>query len=251
MSDFCKFNSKWMPYRQNKSNAKIRLFILHHAGGSASICNNWFQNHEDDIEILPLELPGHETRIDEKLIDTLPDLCESLIEVIAPMTDLPYAFFGHSMGALVAFETTRLLRKNNVKLPSKLFLSAHIPPDQELREKPMYNLDKEDLIKELKRMGGTSEELLEDSYFAELYIPIIRADMAICEKYIYSYQTPLPVPIHMFGGFDDITVTPEELLGWRKQTTSNFVCHIYDGGHFYLVNHLDEIFSIIKSNLCT
>lgn len=147
---------------------------------------------------------------------------------------LPFAFFGHSLGGLVAYELTRTLRRENRPQPIHLFVSAHLAPHQPPREDPIHALPGPEFRHELRRLNGTPEAVLEHPELMELLEPLLRADFAANETYAHRPGPPLDCPITAFGGHADEDVTPADLEQWAEHTRARFQFHVYPGDHFYL-----------------
>ncbi|MCB2263327.1 MAG: hypothetical protein LGR52_10405 [Candidatus Thiosymbion ectosymbiont of Robbea hypermnestra] len=148
--------------------------------------------------------------------------------------DLPFAFFGHSMGALLAFELARELRRQGKREPFCLMVSGYRAPQLPLSNAPLHKLSEPALIDALRHYGGTPEVVLAHEELMEIFIPVIRADFAIDETYVHVPEPPLGCPIHVFGGEADHMVAKDELDAWRQQTSGAFVLHRFPRGHFYL-----------------
>jgi medium-chain acyl-[acyl-carrier-protein] hydrolase len=161
-------------------------------------------------------------------------LVDALMEQIEPLLAMRFALFGHSMGALVAFELARAIRARGSVGPVALFVSAHHGPQLERERTELHGLSDVDLRAELGRRGGTPPELLQSDAFMELLLPTIRADFEVCETYGYVERPPLECPIVAFGGSEDAQVGEDELRGWSEMTTSCFRLVMLRGGHFFL-----------------
>ncbi|WP_198041862.1 thioesterase II family protein [Paenibacillus larvae] len=237
----------WFPYVISKSTARRRLFCFPHAGGAASAYSGWRDALDEGTELRAVQIPGRENRMCEELFYFLDPLCEAVTAAITPLLDKPFAFFGHSMGALLAYRTALLLRREGRSEPEHLFLSAHRAAHLPLRRPPLYNLPDHKLISQLKTFGGTAKELLADPHIMDVYLPIIRADLSVCDTYVHRQENPLAMPFSIFGGTDDPDVNLRELTEWREHTSGIFTLRIFKGGHFYLNNRREEIVSIIQS----
>jgi len=185
------------------------------------------------LEICPVQLPGRENRIAEPSFTRLSLLVDAMTEALDPYFDLPFAFFGHSIGARIAFELTRELRRKNAFQPVHLFVSGsrapHIP-----EPRPLHLLPEHDFVRELRRFSGTPEAVMRSRDLMEMYLPILRADFAVDETYVYSEDNPLDCPISAFGGSEDKEANREELDAWRQHTLSSFTLQMFQGDHFFL-----------------
>jgi medium-chain acyl-[acyl-carrier-protein] hydrolase len=227
--------TSWLP--PVRTDARQRLFCFPYAGGGASIYREWAKQLPADVEVCPIQLPGRENRIVERPFTSLEPLIQTLAEVLRPYLDLPFSFFGHSLGSLVSFELTRYLRRHSLPQPRRLLLSAHRAPQLTDRGKPIHALPDAEFIDALKTLGGTPEEVLRHAELMELLLPTLRADFTIYETYHYQPEAPLACPFTVFGGEDDREVSVPELEAWRLQTTGEFRLRMFPGAHFYIHSH--------------
>jgi surfactin synthase thioesterase subunit len=201
------------------------------------------------IEVCPVSLPGREDRLAEPPFTRLTPLVDALAHELVPHMRIPAAFFGHSLGAVVAFEVARRLRSAAGLSPVHLFVSASRPPQSVNRQRRLHQLPRAALVRELRQFDGTPGELLESDEFLELMLPTLRADLAIVETYVYEDDSKLECPISVFGGVADRTVPPVELLGWRDHTSHVFALRTYPGGHFFLQEAQSAVLSAVSSDL--
>jgi medium-chain acyl-[acyl-carrier-protein] hydrolase len=175
-------------------------------------------------------------------------IVEPLTQAIAGWPDKPFAFFGHSMGALLAFEVARKLRRERLRGPLGLFISARRAP--QLEAEPMtYNLPEAEFMDELRRLNGTPREVLENAEMLQLMLPILRADFEVCQTYEYNYEPPLDCPIRAFGGTQDADVPAEHLEAWREQTTASFLLRMLHGDHFFIHTSQPLLLKMVASDL--
>lgn len=226
--------SPWLKCLQPRPQAKMRLFCLPYAGGNAAIFRPWPAALPPEIEVWGVELPGRGDRFKEPALTQLSPLLQSLRAALQPYLNLPFALFGHSMGALLSYELTRQLRQAAEPLPRHLFISGWHAPHLPERRAPIHQLPEPAFVEELRDFNGTPEGVLQNAELRELFLPILRADFAITETYLYTPETPLPCPISAFGGLQDQTVSREELAAWRSQTHENFMLRLLPGDHFFL-----------------
>ncbi|GAA3719860.1 thioesterase II family protein [Streptomyces tremellae] len=206
--------------------ARRRLFVFPHAGAGAS-AYRLAAHLPESIEVCTLQLPGRESRFAEPALTSLDDAVASLAPLVAYHADLPYAFFGHSMGSLIAFETARRLRALGGRLPGRLFLSGMRAPGLPDRD-PRHELPDDELL-------ATAEFAGLDAEMQELLLPVLRADLTLCETYAYRAEAPLPCPLTVLAGADDESVTEAELAGWREHTSAGFDLHLFPGApHLYV-----------------
>jgi medium-chain acyl-[acyl-carrier-protein] hydrolase len=210
------------------------LFCLPYAGGGVAVFRGWEERLPDVVEVCALELPGRAPRIGVPPARRMEALVDALMEQIEPLLAMQFALFGHSMGALVAFELARAIRARGFVEPVALFVSAHRAPHLEGERAALSRLSDVDLRAELRRLGGTPPELLQSPAFMELLLPTIRADFEVCETYVYVERPPLECPIVAFGGSEDAQVGEDELQGWSEMTTGCFRLVMLRGGHFFI-----------------
>jgi medium-chain acyl-[acyl-carrier-protein] hydrolase len=227
------FNS-WVTCPKPNPQANLRLFCFPYAGGSSLIFRKWSDSLPLNVEVCPVELPGRGSQMKLTPFTRLESLVEALAQAIKPHLDKPFAFFGHSMGALINFELARLLRKQYTLEPVHLFVSARRAPQIPNTKPPIHTLGDSEFKEELRRLNGTPKAVLENAELMELLVPIVRADFAVLETYVYSYEPPLDFPITTFGGLEDTEANYEELEAWREQTNSAFSLEMLPGDHFFI-----------------
>jgi medium-chain acyl-[acyl-carrier-protein] hydrolase len=237
MTNKLSFNS-WVTYPQPRPQAKQRLFCFSFAGGRALNFRPWFESFPKMIEICPVEYPGRGSQMGSQPFTELKPLVEAIASALIPHLDKPFAFFGHSMGALVSFELTHLLKSESSLTPSHLFVSACRAPQLPPTRKPIYNLPESELKAELRRFNGTPEAVLENSELMEILLPILRADFAVVDTYVYTHKPPLECPIIVFGGLQDQVVSYAQLAAWQEQAVAPVLLKMFKGDHFFL--HSDQ-----------
>jgi medium-chain acyl-[acyl-carrier-protein] hydrolase len=225
-------HSCWFTFYPNPQ-SRLRLFCFPYAGGNTLSYRQW-SAYLPNLEILLVQLPGRERRFLEPPFTDLNSLVEALVSEILPYCDRPFAFFGHSMGGFVAFELTRTLRRRHHPYPAHLLLSGCRAPQLPPSHPPLHPLSDADFIQELRRYNGTPEEVLMNSELIQLFLPTLRADFTLVETYCHITELPLDCPITVFGGLQDVEVSPEDLDGWHLHTTRRFTRHLLPGDHFFL-----------------
>jgi medium-chain acyl-[acyl-carrier-protein] hydrolase len=176
------------------------------------------------VEVCAIQLPGHGNRLRERPFDRLIPLVQALAQQLYPYLNNPYAFFGHSMGALISFELARLLRKENRQGPAHLFISGHRGPEIKDVGSPTFDLPRAEFIEKLRRLNGTPKEVFEHPELINLMTPVLRADFAISETYEYVRERSLECDLTAFGGVGDIEITRKHLEAWRMQTSATSIC---------------------------
>ncbi|RKH21519.1 thioesterase [Corallococcus sp. CA047B] len=223
--------SPWLACRLRRPEAAVRLFCFPHSGGSAGEYVRW-ADLLPDIEVWGVQLPGRGARAEEAPFTRIHELVDALVATVDFGTS--FAFFGHSLGALVAFETARRLRDLGRAPPDRLFLSAAPAPQLPPRGIPASHLDEAGLLTALEpTYGELILELREDAELRELLLPGLRADLSLVESYRHEARAPLHCAMTVTGGEQD-DLSREELEPWREHTTGPCDLHLLPGGHFYL-----------------
>nr|WP_298096142.1 alpha/beta fold hydrolase [uncultured Shinella sp.] len=243
---------KWVSYVTRRDNARLRLFCLPFAGGGAEFYRDWAALLPGDIEVWPVQLPGRSMRMMEPPIDTMTTLVDSLGEALAPyLPEMPFAFFGHSMGALISYELTHYLRRNGLAMPAGLLLSGRSAPSHPIG-RLKHLLPDQDLVEELKRFDGTPREVLDSPELLALILPILRNDLKLLETYVFDdRRAPLDIPLHVTGGDADGLVPVDSLGGWTDLSTSPANIEIWSGGHFYLAKLRSAYLEALCATLAT
>ena len=226
----------------------MRLFCLHYAGGGASTYRTWSSHLPQSVEVCRIQLPGRENRLRDPPFTQISPLVEVLAQVIEPYLSLPYALFGHSMGAIVAFELARRIRKVYGLSATHLFVASRRAPHI-FSQEAIHRLPDASFIDELRRYDGIPEPLLKEKELMQLLVPTIRADFAINETYVYSPEEPLACPISAFGGLHDPNVSSDYLAPWREHTCGPFSQHMLPGNHFFLQSSKELLLQTIADDL--
>jgi medium-chain acyl-[acyl-carrier-protein] hydrolase len=224
----------WLARWRSAPDARLRLFCLPHAGGGTVAYRPWALRFAPEVDVVAIRPPGREHRHRERACSRLPDLVENVVREVVPLLDRPYAWFGHSLGALVAFEACRTIQALGRPGPVRLMVSGRPAPDLPSRLSPVHAAPTPVLLDRLRQMGGTPPEILDDHGVMSALLPTIRADLAAAETYRCRPGRPLDVPITVFGGRQDPFTTADELAAWARHTTAGCRVETFDGGHFYL-----------------
>ncbi|CAE6938721.1 thioesterase II family protein [Ectopseudomonas khazarica] len=242
--------SPWLQTRP-LTNARLRLFCFPFAGGSVASFMPWFTALAPDIQLCAIQLPGRGARFGEPPVHDFATLIEQLGTVIASQGDRPYAFFGHSLGALVAFELAHHCVRRGLPQPRHLFVSASGAPRHRVAT-PRYDLmsDAELLIK-LRDYAGTPPEVLANQELMALLLPVIRADFALLGHYRYQPRPRLDIPMSVLAGRADAHVGLETLRDWQTETKAGCQLHRFEGGHFFAFEQADAVLELVKRKLAT
>jgi len=242
-------SDSWIACLKPKPQARLRLFCFPYAGIGVSIFRTWSDGLPADVEVCPVQFPGRGTRMMETPFTQLSPLVQALAQALAPLLDKPFAFFGHSLGALVGFELARQLRRQFGVQPVRLFISAARAPQIPSRSRPIHTLPESEFLIELRRMNGIPGKVLEDAELMQIMLPVLRADFAVYETYVYSTERPLNCFISSFGGVQDHRVSRGELEAWRDQTSASFSLRMFPGNHFFLNTTQPPLLQILSQEL--
>jgi medium-chain acyl-[acyl-carrier-protein] hydrolase len=239
----------WFQYSRAGEPIELNMFCFPYAGGSALVFKKWADLLPSTVQVISVELPGRGARLREPVLVSLPSLIDKLEEVILPLLDKPFVFFGHSMGAMIAFELTRTLRRKCGREPRALFVAGRRAPHIPNNEPISYNLPHDEFIEELIKLDGTPKEVIEHAELMELMIPLLRADFQLIQTYEYLADTPLRCPISVYGGLQDHRVTREMLLAWKEQTGAGFALHMLPGDHFFIRSSSMQLLGLLAREL--
>lgn len=241
-------NSAWIR-KIHADDEEIRMFCFPYAGGSPHIFSAWRDSLQNDVGLYAIQLPGRGRRLHDRQIDRIEPIVDAIVAALEPFHDLPFVFFGHSMGALIAFETARALRRSGRPMPAWLFASGFQAPHIEERSTATHDLSDEAFIQKLKDLDGTPPEVLENREILELILPALRADFAVVDTYRYKSESPLDCPITAFCGVQDTHFGSESVADWRMQTSNDFTFHQLEGGHFFIHTSQTDLLQLIVSDL--
>ncbi|MEL6815243.1 MAG: alpha/beta fold hydrolase [Cyanobacteria bacterium J06598_3] len=229
----------WLVWPQRQVQPKLRLFCFAYAGGSAWIFRPWVKHLPASIEVCAIELPGRGKRLIEPPLSDLSLLIQSLGPQLLPHLNLPFVFFGHSMGALIAFELCQWLRRTCNITPAHFWASAasapHLPAGSKSQTASplMHTLPDADFICKLKDYKGTPSSVLNNSELMGIILPTLRADFTLLETYRYQSKGPLPMPITGLWGEQDTVVTKAEVAAWQV-LSPQFRLEAIAGDHFFI-----------------
>ena len=241
---------RWVPYRRPRTTAPaLRLFCFPYAGGLASAFNGWTDALPASIEVCSVQYPGRAGRTSEPMCKRIESLVDALAPALSPLLGTPYAFFGHSMGGLVAFELTRRVRALKVAPPVHLFISGTRAPHIPDPRGPRHTLPEAELIEELRSYGGTPQDVLEHEELMQIVLPLIRADFEMNFTYTFASPEAVDVPISTFGGRHDSAVPPDTVEAWRDYTRAAFRWRLFEGDHFFINPNRRELLLEVTRDL--
>jgi medium-chain acyl-[acyl-carrier-protein] hydrolase len=239
----------WLVWPADGSDVRLRLFCFPYAGGSGTMFRSWRMAMPPGVDVCGVQLPGRGTRVRERYFRHIDTLVPALTEAILPLCDRPFAFFGHSVGALIAFEVARHLRRQKGPEPLLLIASGRRAPQLPSEQPPIYALPHDAFVEELRQLEGTPEEVLHNQELMDLLIPTLRADFEICDTYEFQPGTSLSVPIIAYGGADDRDDTPPKLAAWRSATDGPFSMRQFPGGHFFIHTAEPQLLRAVSADL--
>ncbi|SDD62009.1 thioesterase II family protein [Actinokineospora iranica] len=226
------------------SDAPVRLFCFAHAGGGGTFFRPWRAAMEPEIGVCPVVLPGRESRIKEPAHTRMGPLVDALVEGLLPYLDRPYAFFGHSLGALVSYEVAKVLRG-----PLCLFVSGRRAPHLPNQRRDVYDLPQAEFAREMLDLGGTPPELVRQPELLEFFMPVLRADFELNETYRAVPAEPLSCPVFGFVGDGDPLAGVDEVAAWRSVTAGSFGLRVFRGDHFYLKDSAAGVQAAVRADL--
>lgn len=239
----------WVVRAKESPAAPLRLFCFPYAGGAANVFHQWSSLLPPSIEVCAVQPPGRGSRLLEVPFTDSGELVRAAADALLPYMDRPFALFGHSMGALVAFELARLLRREWLRGPLCLFVGGRCAPHIPETRPPLHALPEPQLLKELELMNGTPEEVLAHPDLMKLMLPLLRGDFSVAETYRYTDEPPLDCSITAFGGLGDAGVSRQGLEAWKAQTRVAFSLHMLAGDHFFLHTAERPLLDVVASEM--
>lgn len=225
-----------------------RLICFPHAGGSASYFFTFARLFAPDVEVLAVQYPGRQDRTAEPSPGSLAELADRVSAVLAPLTDRPTSYFGHSMGSVLAFEVARRAADRPGAGPLTLFASGYPAPSR-IRGGSVHRRDEAGLVQELRDNGGIDERWLDDKDVLATILPPLRADYRLIETHPRTAERLSGVPVAAFTGDRDPHTTLAEAEAWSEATTGPFTLQVLPGGHFYLDDHLSTMAQAIRATV--
>jgi surfactin synthase thioesterase subunit len=243
-----KSRTPWLAIHKPNPRAVLRLFCFPYAGGGDWLFRDWPEFLPDTIEVCPVQLPGRGARVGEPPFTVFSSLVRAISASLAPHLDKPFALFGHSLGAIVSFELARQLRRDHALQPVHLFVSGRCSP-QTVDERSAKTVSDSELLEILRRFNGTPLEAFEDQELMQLVLPVIRADFAVGNSYLYIPEPPLECAITALGGLLDPTTDRTCIEGWREHTNGRFLVRMFPADHFFLSTMQSLLHEAISKDL--
>jgi medium-chain acyl-[acyl-carrier-protein] hydrolase len=247
--------NSWLHIFKPLENAQLRLYCFHYAGGAAGMFGNWVRALPDNVEVRAIQLPGRWERLDEPLFTEMPKLIEALSRDLNEEFRKPYAFLGFSIGARIAFELARKIRRDisrgsDLTLPVQFFSISRAAPDFISKRLSFLNLDDTEFLNVVaEHFEGIPKELLEEEEFRKMFAPILRADLLLLENCKYENELPFSFPVSVMGGINDSDVPEIALEKWASHTSGKFELHRLPCGHFLTKDAEIKALGIISQQL--
>lgn len=232
--------SNWLVELNQHRQPQFRIFCFPYAGGGPSVFRNWKTLLPPQAGGFSLHYPGRESRFSEPFIQDFSTLVSYATQAIEPFAEEAFVLFGHSLGALLAFETARKLEQQG-HIPKLLIVSGRQCPTTPSKRKPISHLPEQDFLQEMATYNGTPAQVLANQELMELLSPMIRADFYLAEHYKFQENGRLlSCPILALASRQDTWISPEAVASWSKFTKGGFDSKWFEGDHFYL-NHQSEV----------
>jgi len=241
---------RWCEHLGKGGKAALQLFCFPYAGGSADVYRSWQRSLAPDCDLCLVHLPGRGRNIREQAFTSLGPLVQVLANCIREeAAGQPYALYGHSMGALIAFELARVLSQRGIRGPEHVFVSGRSASDWPRKSQPIFGLPQDEFISALRKLNGTQPEVLDDPAVFSLFVNVMRADFELADTYQFCPREPLACPITAYGGLDDEHVPVESCYAWRKHTVATCRVRMFAGNHFFIRNPGSEFINALRNDV--
>ncbi|WDD90203.1 SDR family NAD(P)-dependent oxidoreductase (plasmid) [Burkholderia sp. FERM BP-3421] len=240
---------KWFLVPRASQSPRLKLFCIPFLGGLSSVFSGWLRYLPDDIDLQALQLPGRPPRHTETAYAKYPALIEKLRDVLIPSLNAPYAIYGHSLGALLAFGLAHALRDAGAPAPEHLFLAAYPSPHLHNPVGDIAGLPETEFIDALKRLRGIPEQVLADRELLTVFLPSLRAEIELLNSYVHTSRAPLAVPATILGGTRDHVVSAAEIRAWRQHFAGPVEVRDIEGGHYFMKDASREVVGVLLARL--
>lgn len=241
---------KWVSVSHPAPQSPVRLACLPYAGGSASLFFPVSRALHPSVEVLAVQYPGRQTRLHEPRIDNVPEFTDQIFAALRHLDDKPLALFGHSMGAVLAYEVALRLQDAGLPAPVRLFASGRRAPSR-YRDEQVHTGSDAAVVAELRELSGTNEMLLGDPEVLAMILPAIRSDYTAIERYRHEPGRRIGCPVTVLTGDSDPRVSLEEANAWAEHTTQACETVVFRGGHFFLLDRAAEVIDLVARRLRT
>ena len=236
----------WLRPVKARAAPRLALVCVPHAGGGATAFSAWPEILPPEVEVLAVQLPGRETRFGEVPLRAFEPIVDAVVDAIGARVRTPYALYGHSMGALLAFEVTRRIQSRRLL---HLFVAGCRAPQLVPVGRRRHCLPHDELLRWLRELDGTAAEVVAHAELMRLLMPALRADLAVTDRYRYHLGPPVDVDLTAFGGAADPEVPLHALSAWSRQTSGRFRQHTFPGGHFFVTGARSGMLSLMVDEL--
>ncbi|MYM28006.1 alpha/beta fold hydrolase [Duganella sp. CY15W] len=240
---------RWFIRQPASTRPRMRLYCFAYAGGSAAVYGGWQRELDPAIEVVAIELPGRGSRFSEKPVSNFFWLVQELAYAIAAQERLPFAFFGHSLGGLLAFEVARYCKLRLLPQPCQLMVSGSAAPGMRKPGRNLHLLPDEDLMTELKSYNGTPAAVLESAELMAMLLPMIRADFGLVDSYRYRLAPLLDMPLTVLAGRGDPHVTQDQASAWSTETSADSRVIWLEGDHFFIHGARAAVLDAVRDTL--
>jgi surfactin synthase thioesterase subunit len=232
------------------TNPRALLFCFPFAGGSAAVFGGWGQLLKPEVEVWAALPRGRGMRFRERPFGTVEAMVEEYFTALLPNLELPFSFYGHSLGGLVAFELARRLQEAGLAMPERVFVGASAPPHLGLIHEEIHQLPDDEFVSAIQeRYAGIPVEVLNEPDLIEMFLPALKADFAAYERYRFVETNPVACPVTAFAGAGDRGIAPQLIEEWRRHTAAEFSLKTVPGDHFFLSTSGDAVLTTIRESL--
>jgi pyochelin biosynthesis protein PchC len=230
----------WLRRLRPAPDPRVRLVCLPHAGGTAAFYRTWRDLMPPDVELHAVQYPGRLDRLAEACIDDMDAMADGVATAVEGLLDRPVALFGHSLGAVIAFEAARQMQSRWPGTPARLFVSGRPAPDRP-RPGVMHLAPDAVLWEQMSHLGGTRPEILTSAALRDVFLPALRSDYRLVERYQPRPGPPLTCPLTVLVGDRDGEVDADDARLWKAFTLGEFSIRVFPGDHFYLIGRESEV----------
>ncbi|MFG2877350.1 thioesterase II family protein [Streptomyces sp. NPDC048337] len=240
--------ARWLRLTPAGYRPRLRLVCFPHAGGAAGFYRDWPALMPAGVELVAVQYPGRQDRLTEPRIESMEEMTAGITGALLPVLDTPVAFFGHSMGSAIAYETALRLERRHGVVPVRLFVSGRGAPHAEPAGETHLGTD-DHLVASVRALGDLDAGIYDEPELRDLLLPTLRSDYKLIETHSPDRPVPVSAPVSALGGDDDPGCAPDELLSWKEVTTARYDRRVFPGDHFYLAAHRADVVAHVTSVL--